>query len=260
MSSLAVVALILILFRDGLEVDAEMLQREWRLPLRKLALAMPLTAGLVALAAKALTDLTWTEALLLGALAVADRPGPVLGGRDQPEGAAQGASLPEPGVGPERRSGAARRPGAHGLAHGGRGWIRVVGVRAPGRGRGLCDRHSRGPGRDRAAAPLGRLRRRDQPAPESALRDGHRLRRVRGRGAAARGQRLHRRVRVRDRAGNPPSGPARVLREALGGRDRVGQARDLRRVRLAAHPRRLVLRAASRPPRSRCSPCSWRGR
>ncbi len=67
-SSLAVVALILILFRDGLEVDAEMLQREWRLPLRKLALAMPLTAGLVALAAKALTDLTWTEALLLGAL------------------------------------------------------------------------------------------------------------------------------------------------------------------------------------------------
>jgi NhaP-type Na+/H+ or K+/H+ antiporter len=65
---LAVVALILILFRDGLEVDAEMLQREWRLPFRKLALAMPLTGALVACAAKLLTDLSWTEALLLGAL------------------------------------------------------------------------------------------------------------------------------------------------------------------------------------------------
>jgi NhaP-type Na+/H+ or K+/H+ antiporter len=67
-TSLAVVALILILFRDGLEVEAEMLQTAWRLPLRKLALAMPLTAALVALAAKALTDLSWTEAFLLGAL------------------------------------------------------------------------------------------------------------------------------------------------------------------------------------------------
>jgi NhaP-type Na+/H+ or K+/H+ antiporter len=66
--ALAVVALILILFRDGLEVEAEMLQRAWRLPLRKLVLAMPVTALLVACAAAALTDLTWTEAFLLGAL------------------------------------------------------------------------------------------------------------------------------------------------------------------------------------------------
>jgi NhaP-type Na+/H+ or K+/H+ antiporter len=65
---LAVVALVLILFRDGLEVEAEMLQRAWHLPLRKLALAMPLTGALVACAAKAMTDLSWTEALLLGAL------------------------------------------------------------------------------------------------------------------------------------------------------------------------------------------------
>ena len=42
--TLAVVALILILFRDGLEVEAELLQREWHLPFRKLVLAMPLTA------------------------------------------------------------------------------------------------------------------------------------------------------------------------------------------------------------------------
>jgi NhaP-type Na+/H+ or K+/H+ antiporter len=65
---LAIVALILILFRDGLEVEEEMLHDAWHLPLRKLVLAMPLTAGLVALFAHALTDLGWTESFLLGAL------------------------------------------------------------------------------------------------------------------------------------------------------------------------------------------------
>ena len=67
-ASLAVVALILILFRDGLEVEAEMLQTEWRPPLRKLVVAMPVTAALVALAAHLLTDLDWTECFLIGAL------------------------------------------------------------------------------------------------------------------------------------------------------------------------------------------------
>jgi NhaP-type Na+/H+ or K+/H+ antiporter len=65
---LAVVALILILFRDGLEVEEEMLHEAWHLPLRKLVLAMPLTAALVALATHALTDLGWTESFLIGAL------------------------------------------------------------------------------------------------------------------------------------------------------------------------------------------------
>jgi NhaP-type Na+/H+ or K+/H+ antiporter len=65
---LALTALVLILFRDGLEVEAEMLQKAWHLPLRKLLLAMPITAAIVALATKALTDLTWTEAFLVGAL------------------------------------------------------------------------------------------------------------------------------------------------------------------------------------------------
>jgi NhaP-type Na+/H+ or K+/H+ antiporter len=64
----AVTALIVILFRDGLEVEFEMLQREWRPPLRKLVVGMPVTAAIVALAAKGLTDLGWTEAFLLGAL------------------------------------------------------------------------------------------------------------------------------------------------------------------------------------------------
>ena len=68
MAALATVALLVILFRDGLEVESEMLQRQWRLPLRKLVLAMPLTCVIVALGARALTDLGWTECFLLGAL------------------------------------------------------------------------------------------------------------------------------------------------------------------------------------------------
>src|SRR3954462_10469751 len=65
---LAVVALILILFRDGLEVEGEMLQKAWRPPLRKLVLAMPITCVLVACVTHALTDLSWTQSFLLGAL------------------------------------------------------------------------------------------------------------------------------------------------------------------------------------------------
>jgi NhaP-type Na+/H+ or K+/H+ antiporter len=65
---LATVALIVILFRDGLEVEGEMLQHAWRLPARKLVLAMPITGALVAVAAHVLTDLSWTESFLLGAL------------------------------------------------------------------------------------------------------------------------------------------------------------------------------------------------
>jgi sodium/hydrogen antiporter len=65
---LAIVALILILFRDGLEVEYEMLQKAWRPPLRKLVLAMPITCVLVAWITHLVTDLSWTEAFLVGAL------------------------------------------------------------------------------------------------------------------------------------------------------------------------------------------------
>jgi sodium/hydrogen antiporter len=65
---LAFAALIVILFRDGLEVESEMLQRAWHLPLRKLVLAMPLTTIIVAAAARVLIGLSWTESFLLGAL------------------------------------------------------------------------------------------------------------------------------------------------------------------------------------------------
>jgi NhaP-type Na+/H+ or K+/H+ antiporter len=67
-SGLATVALVVILFRDGLEVEAELLQREWHLPARSLAIAMPMTAVLVAAVAKLVTDLSWTESFLVGAL------------------------------------------------------------------------------------------------------------------------------------------------------------------------------------------------
>ena len=67
-SELATVALIVILLRDGLEVEGEMLQSHWHLPLRKLVLAMPLTALVVALITHWLTGLSWTESFLVGAL------------------------------------------------------------------------------------------------------------------------------------------------------------------------------------------------
>lgn len=67
-TDLASVALIVILFRDGLEVDGELLQSHWQLPLRKLAIAMPVTAVVVAALARWLVGLDWTEAFLLGAL------------------------------------------------------------------------------------------------------------------------------------------------------------------------------------------------
>ena len=65
---LAVVALVVILFRDGLEVEAEMLQREWHLPFRKLVLGMPITGVIVACAAHWIVGLDWLESALLGSL------------------------------------------------------------------------------------------------------------------------------------------------------------------------------------------------
>jgi NhaP-type Na+/H+ or K+/H+ antiporter len=65
---LAIVALVVILFRDGLEVEAEMLQREWHLPFRKLVLGMPITGAIVACAAHWIVGLGWLESALLGAL------------------------------------------------------------------------------------------------------------------------------------------------------------------------------------------------
>lgn len=65
---LSLVALIVILFRDGLEVEAEMLQRAWHVPLRKLAIGMPVTMASIGVATHLLVGLPWTQSLLLGAL------------------------------------------------------------------------------------------------------------------------------------------------------------------------------------------------
>jgi sodium/hydrogen antiporter len=67
-ADLTTVALIVILFRDGLEVDAEMLQREWRVPMLKLVIGMPITAAIVAVVTHTLIGLSWVQSFLLGAL------------------------------------------------------------------------------------------------------------------------------------------------------------------------------------------------
>jgi len=62
-------ALILTLFSDGMFVERELLRSHWGPTARALAIAMPITMGLLALAAKALfPGLSWAEAFLLGAV------------------------------------------------------------------------------------------------------------------------------------------------------------------------------------------------
>jgi NhaP-type Na+/H+ or K+/H+ antiporter len=62
-------ALILTLFSDGMFVERELLRRHWSPVARALVIAMPITMGLLALAAKALfPDLSWPEAFLLAAV------------------------------------------------------------------------------------------------------------------------------------------------------------------------------------------------
>ncbi len=62
-------ALIVTLFSDGLFVERELLIVHWSPAARALALAMPLTMVLLALAAKLLfAELSWAEAFLLGAV------------------------------------------------------------------------------------------------------------------------------------------------------------------------------------------------
>src|SRR5215210_318141 len=62
-------ALVLTLFSDGMFVERELLRRHWSPVARSLVLAMPITLGLLALAAKGLFPaLTWAEAFLLAAV------------------------------------------------------------------------------------------------------------------------------------------------------------------------------------------------
>lgn len=62
-------ALVLTLFSDGLLVEGERLQKQWRPPARALVAAMPITLVLIALGARLVfPGLTWPEAFLLGAV------------------------------------------------------------------------------------------------------------------------------------------------------------------------------------------------
>jgi NhaP-type Na+/H+ or K+/H+ antiporter len=62
-------ALILTLFSDGMFVERELLRKHWGPVARALAIAMPITMALLALAAKVLfPDLSWAEAFLLAAV------------------------------------------------------------------------------------------------------------------------------------------------------------------------------------------------
>src|SRR2546423_157599 len=61
-------ALVLTLFTDGLVAERELVQQQWRKPARALVVAMPITGVLLALLARALFDLGWAEAFLLGAV------------------------------------------------------------------------------------------------------------------------------------------------------------------------------------------------
>ena len=239
-----------------------MLQTAWRLPLRKLVLAMPITAVIVAVAAHALTDLGWTRVLPARRAALPDRPGAVVERRHQPARAAPRAPLAQPRVGPERRPRAAGRARVLGRA--------AASARTTSSGGSSCSRTSRWASasglarrlrRQPAAAARQRDRRLDPGPPEVALRarDGVRDLRHRRR-AAAGGQRADRGVRVRDRARHPAARPARDVRAPVRGHRRDRQARRVRRVRLAADASTGCSATAGPPSRSSPSRCSSPGR
>jgi sodium/hydrogen antiporter len=67
--NLVQLALILTLFSDGMYVERELLRAHWGPVARAIVIAMPITLGLLALAAKGLfAGLTWAEAFLLAAV------------------------------------------------------------------------------------------------------------------------------------------------------------------------------------------------
>lgn len=65
--TVAELALFAVLFTDGMRIGARELVRAWRLPGRALLLGMPLTFAGTAALGRWLADLSWPEALLIGA-------------------------------------------------------------------------------------------------------------------------------------------------------------------------------------------------
>ncbi len=66
--SLADLALVAVLFTDGMRVGAHELRQTWRVPGRALLLGMPLTFLLLAALARALSNLPWLQCLLVAAV------------------------------------------------------------------------------------------------------------------------------------------------------------------------------------------------
>ena len=205
---LATVALIVILFRDGLEVEAEMLQTAWRLPARKLVVAMPLTCLIVAVATHWLTGLGWTESFLVGALLSPTDPvlsSSVVTNPRVPRVVRHSLNL-EFGLNDGLALPAVL---AFSAALSGERGLRVVAVRAPGRDPRLrLRRASRAAGR--GADPAQGW---DSRAPALAVRPRRGVRHLRHHGPAAGGQRADRRVRVCHHARDPPSRLARTFEE-----------------------------------------------
>ncbi len=65
---LANLALFSVLFTDGMAAGADQLRKAWRLPGRTLLLGLPLTLAIIAVLARWLGGLGWTDAFLLGAV------------------------------------------------------------------------------------------------------------------------------------------------------------------------------------------------
>ena len=236
------VALIVILFRDGLEVEAEMLQTPGGSRCASSSSPCRSRAGIVACASRSSTDLSWTEAFLLGALLSPTDPvlsSSVVTNPRVPRVVRHSLNL-ESGLNdglalPAVLASAPRSARASPTSRGGSSCFRtsVLGFAFGGRVRA-------GP---RRAAPAGKRSSRRR-SPRRTSRSLYAL----GVAFATYG------VTVAEPHGNGfiavfvcaitlgirrPDIPL-VLRAALRGHRRDGQARDLRRVRLAADDRHPV--------------------
>ena len=246
-SDLATVALIVILFRDGLEVEGELLRGHWQVPLRHLAVghADHGDRGRAAVARRWSAS-GWTESLLLGALLTPTDP--VLSSRvvtdervpalvrhtlNLESGLNDGLALPG-------RARVRRRPGSRQTR------LRVVALRAAGR-RTRPRVRPRVRRRRLAADAAGRPRAGAISSRQKALYSfglafatyGLTVLPPRGNGFIA--------VFVAAIVvGNRRAGPAGLLRRARRGGRRDRQARDLRRVRLAVHLPRAPARRLGR--------------
>ena len=242
--ALAIVALIVILFRDGLEVEAEMLQAEWRLPLRKLVLAMPITAAIVA-GRGARADRSRLGASACCSARCSPRPIPCSRRAWSRTRACRASCATRSTSSPGSTTGSrcprcspSRPP--------------CGSARTTSCGGSSCSRTSRSASRSAsrwATSPAGCCRARgsipDHQVSLFALGTAFATYGV-AVGLPPEGNGADRRVRLRDHARHPAAGPARDVRGARRRHRRDRQARRVRRLRRAADARRAVRRRPRR--------------